>query len=180
MTIRLAKQSDDLLVKPPTAVKTNGSNGKNKQMPLRVPEDPLTLLADAADAADAQAFITAYHLIDWSTRTPGEFERAIHWALTVGAHLAARSLAVEGNALYPDCAELQKAAQILAPPKVIRHLPADPTIRANHDWLRVHCTAYRGQWVALQNGQLLATADSFGELTKRIAISPEILFTKVI
>lgn len=180
MTIRLAQQRDNLLVKPPTTVKANGSNGKNKQMPLHVPEDPLILLADAAEAGDAQAFMTAYHLIDWSTHTPDEFERAIHWALIVGAHLAARSLAVEGSALYPDYAELQKAARILAPPKVIRHLPADPTIRANQDWLRGNCTAYRGQWVALQNGQLLATADSFGELTKRIAISPEILFTKVI
>jgi hypothetical protein len=136
-------------------------------------------LADAAEAGDAQAFVNAYHLIDWSFCTPAEFARAMHWALTAGAHLTARSLATTGAAQYPDEAELQKAARILAPPKLLRRLPAEPEKRANQEWLRAHRLEYRGQWVALRNGQLVGSSDSLQALTAICPISPDILFTKV-
>ncbi|MEZ4736629.1 MAG: hypothetical protein R3E79_56825 [Caldilineaceae bacterium] len=74
---------------------------------------------------------------------------------------------------------MQKAARILAPPKLLRRLPAEPEKRANHEWLRVNRTAYRGKWVALRNGHLLATANAFRELTEQVTIAPDILFTKV-
>ncbi|MEZ4714400.1 MAG: hypothetical protein R3A44_44880 [Caldilineaceae bacterium] len=147
------------------------------------PADPTLLwnqLAQAAEIGDTHAFVTVYRLIDWSTRKPAEFERAIQWALAAGAHLAARTLAATGAAKYPAHAELQKAARILAPPKVLRrNLAPDPTLRANHNWLRTHRLEYSGQWVALRNGQLLASGDSLQELTNAFPVSPDTLFTKV-
>ncbi len=180
MTAYVAQQNANVAAKP-TTEDTNGHNGSNRQIPMPSGDDLLLQLAGAAKTGDAQAFANASRLIDWSTRAPDEFERAIHWALTAGAHLAARALATIGATKYPDHAELQKAARILAPPKVLRRdLPADPTIRANHDWLSANRAQYSGQWVALHNGQLLATAQSFRTLLQQVAVTPEILFTKVI
>lgn len=161
---------------------------KGRAQPLERSEQPISYtssvslwnqLAQAAQTHNAQAFVTAYQAIDWTTRSPAEFARAIQWALTAGAHLTARSLATAGAAQYPDDAELQKAARILAPPKLLRRLPAEPEKRANHEWLRVNRTAYCGKWVALRNGHLLATANAFRELTEQVTIAPDILFTKV-
>jgi hypothetical protein len=179
MTRHSIQEADTVAVQAAAAVETNGPFGRHGQRTIGASEVLWRQLADATAAGDAQAFVTAYHLIDWSTRTPDEFERAIHWALAAGAHLTARSLATAGAAQYPDDAELQKAARILAPPKLLRRLPAEPEKRANHAWLRVNRAAYRGKWVALRNGDLLATANAFHELTEQIPIAPDILFTKV-
>jgi len=173
------QEVDTLALEVTAVVETNGHNGRNGQKVVGAADALWRQLADAAEAGDAQAFVNAYHSIDWSFCTPDEFARAIQWALTAGAHLTARSLATTGAAQYPDDVELQKAARILAPPKLLRRLPADPTIRANHDWLRAHRLDYPGQWVALRNGQLLASSDSFQALTAICPISPDILFTKV-
>jgi len=170
------QEADTLAIKAAATLETNGHNG---QRAMGVSEARWQQLADAAEAGDAQAFVNAYHSIDWSCCTPAEFSRAIHWALSAGAHLTARSLATAGAVQYPDDAELQKAARILAPPKLLRRLPAEPTIRANHDWLRAHRLDYPGQWVALRNGQLVASSDSLQALTAICPISPDILFTKV-
>ncbi|MCB0107732.1 MAG: hypothetical protein KDE53_17545 [Caldilineaceae bacterium] len=178
MAIQTAQQNETTAAKSPT-VETNGHHGHDQQQATRNGADPLSPLARAAEAGDAEAFVAAYQAINWTTRTADEFERAIQWALAAGAHLAARALATTGAAQYPDDAELQKAARILAPPKFLRRLPADPTIRANHEWLRNHRMDYHGQWVALRNGQLLANGDSLQALTAVCEISPEILFTKV-
>lgn len=165
MAIQIVQQNKTATAKAPV-VETNGHVSNHRQQPPLYGGDLLSQLADAAEVGDAQAFVTAYQAIDWAARTPDEFERAIHWALTAGAHLAARSLATMGAAQYPDDAELQKAARILAPPKLLRRLPAEPEKRANHEWLRVNRTAYRGKWVALRNGDLLATANSFREINR--------------
>jgi len=178
VAIQTTQQNKAGSAKPPP-VETNGHHSNYRQQPIANGEDRLSQLARAAEAGDAQAFVTAYQAIDWATRTADEVERAIQWALAAGAHLAARALATNGAAQYPDAAELQKAARILAPPKLLRRLPADPTIRANHEWLRSHRLDYHGQWVALRNGQLLANGDSLQALTAVCEISPEILFTKV-
>jgi hypothetical protein len=75
---------------------------------------------------------------------------------------------------------MQKYARVLAPPRVLHsNLPPDPTIRANHAWLRGHRLAHRGQWVALRNGELLAAAPTLHELTERFDVSPTLLYTRV-
>lgn len=173
MTRQRTQEVDTLAVKATAVVETNGLNGQ------KVVGTAGALWRQLADAGDAQAFINAYHAIDWSFCTLAEFARALHWALTAGAHLTARTLATTGAAQHPDDAELQKAARVLAPPKLLRRLPADPTIRANQDWLRTHRLEYRGQWVALRNGQLVGNSDSLETLTSIYPISPDILFTKV-
>jgi hypothetical protein len=137
-------------------------------------------LAAAADQGNEAMFLTAKQMIDWSRRPATDFVRAIRWALAAGAFMAARNLATQGTKQYPDHQEVQKFAYLLAPPKVLPlHLPPDPSLRANRDWIRTHSAQYHGQWVALRSGELLATASSLHALTQELGISRDILFTKV-
>lgn len=56
-----------------------------------------------------------------------------------------------------------------APPRVLREgLPARPELLADDEWLKEHAEEYRGQWVALRNGELVAAAATARELRSRI------------
>ena len=146
-----------------------------------LPDVAMQQLAAAADQGNESMFLTAKQTIDWSRRPAADFARAIRWALAAGAYLAARNLATQGAEQYPEHQELQKFAYLLAPPKVIqRDLPPDPSIRADRDWLIAHSHEYRGRWVALRRGELLASAASFNDLADQVEVKPGILFTKVL
>ncbi len=137
-------------------------------------------LAAAAQAGDGSAFVAIQQAMDWSRRPPPDFIRAAQLALAAGAHHAARILSAQGAERYPGDRELQKYARILAPPKVIRRaLPPHPTLKANRDWLMSKGNQYRGQWVALRNGELLTVAGSLKSLVDEIGDTTGILVTKV-
>src|SRR6478672_1401696 len=91
--------------------------------PIASQQNPLTdekmaALQAAAEAKDEFGFVAARKAIDWAARPAEDFVRAVQWALLAGAFVAARNLAAEGATHYPDHAELQKMAYILAPPTV--------------------------------------------------------------
>lgn len=151
-----------------------------KRAPKPKQDKQMAALVSAANSKNESAFMLAYQKIDWQTRAATDFIQAVQLALTAGAHLVARKLAELGAAHYPQDAYLKKAAYILAPPKVIaRDLPPRPDLRANRDWIMSQSNAYRGKWVALRNGELLATADSFDALADQVGNPSGILLTKI-
>lgn len=132
-------------------------------------EDDLAMLETAAEKGDEAAFVKAASEIDWTRRPATDFVRAVRLALAAGAHLMARKLADQGHRLHSDHEELAKMARILAPPRVTRTgLPSDPSVRANRAWLEAHANEYKGQWVALRNGQLLAVGSTAQELKAQL------------
>lgn len=135
-------------------------------------EEAMARLEAAAEAStpyDVAPFVRAYEAIDWEEQTADDFARAVRLALWVGAHLVARNLALEGARYYPQHIELKKMAHILAPPKAtVSKGPPDPWVKGNMIWLKAHWDEYKGQWVALRGGQLLATADSFDEIIEQV------------
>lgn len=147
---------------------------------VELEEDEFTRLERAALSQDARTFENILESLNWEMRTPSDFLCAIHWALGIGAYAAAQRVSALGKDYHPDDPQIQKYAHILAPPKVThRRVEFDPTIRANRDWLMAHGDEYRGKWVALSNGELLDSADSFDELIKRVGNSENILITTV-
>lgn len=139
-------------------------------------------LAAAAEAGDETAFLRTVNVMSWDTRPAEDFARAIRLALTAGAHLKAQRLAELGTANYPHHAELQRMAHVLAPPRVIaKKAPARPGTRADSEWIRTNAERYRGQWVALRDGELQGTSDSFEGLVRQIGNPKDtgVLVTKI-
>jgi len=140
----------------------------------------IALLERAAESGDESVFLGIEKAIDWSARLPEDFIRGINLALKAGAFLLARELSAKGAKRYPDHLELQKAARVLAPPKVIRSdLPPTPSVKANREWLKENAKNYRGRWVALRNGEIVGVATSFDELAKQVGDTRGILLTRV-
>jgi|GEM_PF-645446 len=128
-------------------------------------ESGLARLEEAAASRNEAAFTQALTQIDWDSKPAEDYIRAIDLALQVGAHLAARKLATEGAEFHFESEELQKYARILAPPTVIKQRPSSNVKpKANVEWLKANRDKYRGQWVALKSGTLVASAKTHDEL----------------
>jgi hypothetical protein len=78
---------------------------------------------------------------------------------------AARRLVAEALREGVDEPGLKRWAEVLAPARILGHRPASTT---NHEadllWLQEHGRKYRGEWVAVLHGELLAHAKNYGDM----------------
>lgn len=135
-------------------------------------------LQEAVEQGDTQAFKELVQQIDWKRRSAHEWQQAVRMALAVGAPLLARELATKGARAHPDAPELAKMARILAPPRLLGTRPANPSVGANIRWMREHAARHRGQWVAVRNGELVATGASLAELLAKVPDRENTLFAR--
>lgn len=109
-----------------------------------------------------------------------EFWRVVRLALSAGATETARGLASEGSERHPADAGLAALARLLAPPRVLEgEIPQQPGTRANQEWLRAHSAEHGGSWVALRDGELVASARSLREVREAATDSPGLFITRV-
>jgi putative addiction module CopG family antidote len=104
-------------------------------------------------------------------RTPEDMIRAIKQAFETDSPQQAERLAKEGAHRYPEHDALQRYARVLAPPTVKR-APSTAVFRAaakaDQTWLNTHWEDYRGNWIALQAGELLHATPSFDDLIAHV------------
>jgi hypothetical protein len=144
----------------------------------------MVALADAVTHGDHQQFI---RLLDemrnahWEGMTKTDFVQSIRWALQMGVHQRARELAQRGHVRYPENEALAKLQWLTAPPRVLpEKVDADPSIQKDQEWLAEASAPYRGQWVALRNGELVAAAPSARALKEKLGELKGYLITKVV
>lgn len=133
------------------------------------PDIEMVKLDTAVQHDDLALFLQLVDMIDWDKRSVDDVLRTIQSALKVGAHLTARKLAQEGGNRFPDHPQMAKHARILAPVRTIRSdLPPEPEVEKDIYWLKAHRSEYRGQWVAIRNGILVASAMTYQELRQMV------------
>jgi Arc/MetJ-type ribon-helix-helix transcriptional regulator len=103
--------------------------------------------------------------------TPEDMIRAIKQAFELDSPEQAERLAQEGAHRYPEHDALQRYACVLAPPTVKR-APSTAASRAaakaDQTWLNTHWEDYRGNWIALQAGELLHATPSLDDLIAHV------------
>ncbi len=103
--------------------------------------------------------------LDEQNPTPETFLEEIRRIINSGTLRGAREVAEQGLALFPDHPELQHLRYALRPFEA-RSIPGpnywDPT--PSYEWLKANAHAYRGKWVGLHNGELVAAADTLEEV----------------
>ena len=144
--------------------------------PLRKNLDEIIPWEEFQQELAALGFPTTYNC-------PEDFISAIKEDFARGGLHIARRLAFRGVEVYPDHEILKKYAHILAPP-VVKVVPSSPeerqTIRADREWMDKNRLKYRGRWVALLSGKLLADGASVDELVAQLGDLKGIFFTKVV
>jgi hypothetical protein len=157
---------------------------EDTQAHLRAQNAPVLLLDVLAQENDRQAFIMLAEGIIWSFHHPEELLHAIDLALHLGLSSLAINLAKRGADLFPGHERIRQAASVIAPP-VVRTEPGRE-VRGLEDskiWLEEHASEYRGQWVAVRDGNLLKAATSLKDLKQVIGDGEEAartLVTKVL
>lgn len=142
---------------------------KRKSSHRKQPDKGMAALKAAAEAKDESAFWLAFNEINWEKRPAEEFVQAVELALMAGAYQTARRLAEKGHQRFPDNARLQKMDYVLAPPQARSVASQNRNAwQANRQWLHAHRQEYKGKWIALRDGKLLAIGDSPAELTAQI------------
>jgi hypothetical protein len=83
---------------------------------------------------------------------------------------SARELADTAFRLHPDRDELRLLREALYPGSVARRKLSDSSHRQNMEWLTLHQEEHRGKWVALLDGELVASDANLDVLMS--AVSP--------
>jgi hypothetical protein len=125
-----------------------------------------TLLETSARAQACTEFVALVEAVDWAERQPNELLKAIDLALDLDMTALAISLAQQGGQIFPDNERVQQMARRVSPLgiQVDRDAPHHMGIKQSSDWLNNHADEYRGQWVAIREGILIAAAPTLAEL----------------
>lgn len=130
-------------------------------------ETLMARLKAAAEDGDGAAFLSAYRELDGEELSAEDYIQIMRLSLEVGAYLLAREVSTQAVNRYPEHTELRKYARLMAPAKVIGTSPATgQSLAANRNWMKANGATYRGQWVMLEDGQLLGAANSLEDLVK--------------
>jgi hypothetical protein len=139
----------------------------------------LVRLGRVSRAGDVRAFLNTLQKMKWEQRPAEDFVHAIKLALNVSAPTSAQFIYDEGVKRHPESLELKRYARLFAPARPsIRTSPPNPTLKANREWLKLHRAEHRGEWIALRNGELLATGSSLEDLTRRVTDPTNVLLTR--
>ncbi|GAB4459566.1 MAG: hypothetical protein Fur0044_52260 [Anaerolineae bacterium] len=143
-------------------------------------EEALIHLGQYAQASERQQFVALAETVDWSACQPEELLRTIDLALSLELSSLAIKLAQQGRRLFPKHERIQQAARVLTPP-VGREVSTAYTqnLSASQLWLREHAPEYRGRWVAVREGELVATGESLQELTTVIGEDEDLTNTLI-
>jgi hypothetical protein len=141
-------------------------------------------LEDAAKNRNYHAFNSLIKGINLSSFQAAEVVKIIDWCLALDMIALAFDLATKAKELYPKHEKIVSAYSALSPPRIIGTRPPRATgIEKSHTWFRENASNHKGKWVAVNNGQLLAEADSLKELTARIDekyMNPSTIIEKII
>jgi hypothetical protein len=70
--------------------------------------------------------------------------------------------------------------ELLAPSKVVdSNLPARASLARNMDWVRSSSDAFKGRWVALRDGQLVAHGTSVREVQQQVGSLRGLFVTRI-
>jgi hypothetical protein len=97
------------------------------------------------------------------------FVAAVKYTYTQESTQIMRVLIDLGLKHYPDTDWLQRAKRILIPARVVAVTPAKPGFAAAWAWIREHGHLYRGKYLALRGGELIACASTYDELIEILA-----------
>jgi hypothetical protein len=140
----------------------------------------ISALETYARQEDGRNFQKLTEQINWEAHPPAVLKRAISLALSLDLSRLAMDLAQKGGTLFPFDKEMENAAKVLRPPTVrIIDRPAS-SVASSMEWVSAHAAEYKDKWIAVRDGNLVAEAMSFDELTAKMSLDADTLVIKVL
>lgn len=157
---------------------------KTKEVPQKQPVTLIKQMEQYAYHQDWGRFTMLSENINWENYEPDDILNIIDLALHNDMSGIAIKLAQNAQQYFPDHERVQRAARVLTPSKARSVQTTHPEgLTASRVWLQNYASDYRGYWLALKNGKVLAQAKSLQELREMVAPFGNIetmLITKII
>jgi len=137
---------------------------------------------EVGDRVCSDSIGTALITLDMTNKTPEEYIQAMRTALSTGDFSVAQRLSTEAVKHYPDNQDIKKSADILAPATVTSvKRPIDRGWQKSREWVsqQRRDRNYLNQWVAVKDGELLATGSSIDDLVEQIGDTNGVLLTAI-
>lgn len=146
-----------------------GPHNAFEQWELEEAQERAALIQESLLWGDEKIYKTLTPLPNREEWSPEEYIQYIKELLLLGSHKHAKEIAMEGAEKHPDNKELQERVAFFTPAPATVQEPQDAEgLKKNRDWLRTHRNDYKKKWVALQNGTLVAEADSLRDLAEQV------------
>lgn len=144
----------------------------------------LQAIEEAAAKADRETFAVIVRQVPWPEYQPYELTRAIDLCLSLDLLPLALDLITSGRRIFPSDKKIETAARILSPPNIVTARPSRATgIEESKLWITSNSINYKGKWIAVHNGALLAEARTAEALYCKIGKSkknPNTIIVKVL
>lgn len=115
-------------------------------------------------------------------KTPEDYIQAMRTALESGNFSIAQHLSIEALKNYPGNEDIKKSAYILAPATVTSvKRPIDRGWQKSREWVSQQRRErnHLNEWVAVKDGELLATGSSIDDLVEQIGDTNGVLLTAI-
>ena len=117
-----------------------------------------------------------------AVKTPEEFIQAMRAALSAGDLKQAQALSLAAVDRYPNRDDIQECARILQPTQITAvKRPVDRSWQKSREWVRQQRRNrnYVNQWVAVRDGNLLATGCSVDDVIEQIDNTENVFLTVI-
>lgn len=126
-------------------------------------------LYKAANNKDYHVFNSLIDNVNLSKFQADEIIKVIDLCISLDMIALAFDLATKAKELYPQHEKIESAYKALSPPKIIGIRPPQAKgVEKSQKWFRENASHHKGKWVAINDGRLLAEADSLKELKTKI------------
>lgn len=148
-------------------------------------EKPLSLveqLEQSFEAWDTRRFGELVRETDWVERRPEELERAISLSFSMNQTRLVRELAALGGRLFPGNKQLQHLAHVFAPTtgRIVKGSKPTTSLYDSMEWFSEHANEYKGQYVAVRDGNFLGAAATMEDLATIVQFDELTLVTRVL
>jgi len=126
-------------------------------------------LYKAANNRDYHVFNSLIENVNLSKFQADEIIKMIDLCISLDMIALAFDLATKAKELYSQHEKIESAFRALSPPKIIGIRPPQTKgVEKSQKWFRENASHHKGKWVAINDGRLLAEADSLKELKTKI------------
>lgn len=116
----------------------------------------------------------------FDTLPADQLDAAVSIALSTGMTRSARDLALAASAARPEDERMRRIARILgAPPAESRKAHEGSTSAADVEWLQGNASFFKGQWLAVKGGQLLAEGKSIDDIRRVLPSLEDALIVRI-
>jgi hypothetical protein len=145
---------------------------QEKSMSTKKITAEIATLVAAFQAKEQREFGQLAKAIDWAIYDPATILEAVYMAVNLGHSRLTKDLARKAFTLFPENQQVRRVLDLfdpLVPSRIVPIISPTKGLNKTRFWLDNHAAEYRGKWLAVNQGILVAATETYPELQQFLA-----------